>query len=515
MPRLLHEIADEGAARAPDHEAFRFAGRALTYAALADRADRLAGVLAAHGVRPGDRVGVCLRKGLETAVAVYGILRAGAAFVPLDPRLPTARLEAVLRDAGVGVLVTHDALRGPVQALLAASADRAGLRAVVGLVDPVEGVDAASRADVEGARRAPPAVRWGPDDIAYLMYTSGSTGLPKGIVHTHASGLAYARAAADVYGLGPSDRLSGFPPLHFDQSTFDTFAGPLAGATTVLIPEAHMMMPASLSALVEAERLTVWYSVPHALTQLLLRGALDGRDVGALRWVLFGGEPFPTKHLAALMRRWPHARFSNVYGPAEVNHCTHHHVPAPPAPDAEAIPIGPAWPAATCRVLDGDQPGEPGELVVHTETMMRGYWNRSDLDARAFVRLGGERFYRTGDLVREDADGAFWFLGRIDRQVKVRGYRVELDEVEAVLVGHPAVAEAAAYPVDNGASVRTVYATLSLRPGADATEAEVRAHARAHLPAYAVPAHLTIADRFPRTTSGKIDRRALQTAAAS
>ncbi|MEM6287613.1 MAG: amino acid adenylation domain-containing protein [Bacteroidota bacterium] len=524
MPRLLHEIVDESAARAPDAEAFRFSDSALTYAGLAERSARLAHVLAAEGVRPGDRVGVYLRKGLETAVAVYGILRAGAAFVPLDPKLPPARLGAVLRDAGVGHVVSHDALRAQLLALGAEAP--AGLRLVGPEAADLEaaGLETISWAEVDAAPASGPLVTWDAGDMAYLMYTSGSTGLPKGIVHTHASGLAYARCAADVYGLDPRDRISGFAPLHFDQSTFDLFAGPLAGATAVVVPEPHMMMPASLAALIEAERLTVWYSVPYALTQLLLRGALDTRDLTALRWVLYGGEAFPMKHLRALMARWPHARFSNVYGPAEVNQCTVHHLDAPPSPDAEAVPIGPAWPAATCRVLDGEAPaapGVPGELAVATPTMMEGYWNRPDLNARVFVRLGGdprlggERFYRTGDLVREAPDGALWFLGRMDRQVKVRGHRVELDEVEAVLVQHPAVAEAAVYAVDAADGARAVHAAVSLRPEADPpTAADLLAHARAHLPPYALPARLDVAEAFPRTTSGKIDRRALQTEAA-
>ncbi|MEM1126996.1 MAG: AMP-binding protein, partial [Bacteroidota bacterium] len=348
-------------------------------------------------------------------------------------------------------------------------------------------------------------------------------GLPKGIVHTHASSLSYATLAADVYGLRADDRLSGFPPLHFDQSIFDYMSGPSVGATTVIISEGHMMMPASLSQLMADERLTVWYSVPYALVQLLLRGALDQRDLSSLRWVLFGGEVFPPKHLRALMLQWPQARFSNVYGPAEVNQCTFHHMDTPPADDA-VLPIGPIWPNAEGLVLGPDEavlpPGEAGELVVRTPTMMQGYWNRPALNDRAFYhrpRAGGrtDLFYRTGDLVRQDEAGTYWFLGRQDRQIKARGYRIELDEVEAALLAHAAVAEAAVYAVPGPNGGHQVQAALLLHPGPAPTPREILAHAAQNLPAFALPARLDIIDQFPRTSTGKIDRRALRARAVT
>ncbi|NJL94878.1 MAG: amino acid adenylation domain-containing protein [Anaerolineae bacterium] len=359
------------------------------------------------------------------------------------------------------------------------------------------------------------------DDLAYIMYTSGSTGQPKGIMHTHASGLSYARTAAATYSLLPEDRLSNHSPLHFDMSTFDYFSGPLAGATTVLIPEAYTLLPASLSQLVQDERLSIWYSVPFALIQLLLRGALDQRDLSSLRWVLYGGEPFPIGHLRALMERWPQARFSNVYGPAEVNQCTYYHLPPPqtwPA-DQENVPLGVIWENAEGLVLDeADQPAREGELVVRTPTMMQGYWNRPDLNARAFYRrerLPGlpEVFYRTGDLVRLRPDGLYDFLGRKDRQVKVRGYRVELDEVEAALAALPVVESSAAYVLPGADGEAQIEAAVILRDGQATSPADLLNALRAHLPPYALPGTLAFLEVFPRTTSGKIDRRSLQAAA--
>ncbi|NNE45363.1 MAG: amino acid adenylation domain-containing protein [Rhodothermales bacterium] len=519
MVKLLHQIIDDSADHKPDGHAFRCAGGHITYGELALRTNRLARILAEHGVQPGDRVGVFLRKSLETAVAVFGIMKAGAAYVPLDPNLPTARLESILIDCDIRHLVTHDALTAQLEGLADRLATESALQFVIGpnlpgvarwTVLPWNDVFSAPGAPLDPARISP-------GDPAYLMYTSGSTGMPKGIIHTHSSGLAYARCAAETYGLSRDDRLSGFPPLHFDQSTFDYFSGPLVGATTVIIPESYMLMPASLSKHMEDERLTIWYSVPYALTQLLLRGVLHDRDLRSLRWVLFGGETFPMKHLRSLMQLWPHARFSNVYGPAEVNQCTFYHLPEPPPAEAEAIPIGPTWHIAAGLVLDRDDQiipaGQIGELVVRTPTMMQGYWNRTDLNADAFYYPEGDAdpkpYYRTGDLVRRSEDGLYWFVGREDRQVKTRGYRVELDEVEAVLSSHPAVAEVAVYTVSDTEGRPQICARVLPHSDAEVGARDVLAFAARHLPAYAVPARVEFADGFPRTSSGKIDRHLL------
>jgi acyl-coenzyme A synthetase/AMP-(fatty) acid ligase len=293
----------------------------------------------------------------------------------------------------------------------------------------------------------------------------------------------------------------------------------LSGATTVIIPEAYTKLPASLSKLIQDERLTIWYSVPFALIQLLLRGALESRDLSSLRWILFGGEPFPPKHLRALMQRLPQARFSNVYGPAEVNQCTYYHLNPISEDSNESIPIGVVWNNAEGLVLDNQDnvvlPGEIGELVVRTPTMMKGYWARPDLNQKAFYRRPvfdqyEDIFYRTGDLVQQQADGNYRFLGRKDRQIKTRGHRVELDEVENLLSTHSQIEEAAVYAVpDDEGSLRLEGAVL-LRNNSECTEADLKKHLTGLLPAYAVPAKIQVVTEFPRTTSGKIDRRALQ-----
>ncbi len=514
---LLSHILDHAADRDPDHEAMRWNGRALTYAAWHRRATALARALADQGVRPGDRVGIYLHKSLETAVAVYGIWLAGAAYVPLDPLAPAGRLTFALNDCGVRHLVTQPNKAEAVRQLAAETA----LEAVIGLAPQADlAVRALSWEAVDSAAPGPaPAGRRMEQDLAYVMYTSGSTGTPKGLMHTHASGLAYARLSAAQYGVTQADRLSNHSPLHFDMSTFDFFTGPLCGATTVIIPEPVTKLPASMSKLIQDERLTIWYSVTTALVQLVLRGVLAERDLSSLRWILYGGEPFPPKHLRALQRLIPSAVVANVYGPAEVNQCTHYTVPPLADEDDDAIPIGQVWDNSEGLLLSADDqpvaPGEIGELVVRTPTMMRGYWGRPDLNVRAFYRRPAfdhyeDVFYRTGDLMQVDAEGRLRFFGRKDRQIKTRGYRVELDEVENALSHHPAVGECATYAVPDGEGSQLVEAAVLPRAGQALAEADLAAALAQRLPPYAVPARIRVLDEFPRTGTGKIDRRALR-----
>jgi acyl-coenzyme A synthetase/AMP-(fatty) acid ligase len=259
--------------------------------------------------------------------------------------------------------------------------------------------------------------------------------------------------------------------------------------------------------------------VPYALIQLLQRGGLAARDLSALRWVLFAGEPFPTKHLRQLMTLLPQARFSNLYGPTETNVCTYFHVPPLPPDSDEPIPIGRPCSNVEALVVDAaDQPlstGEVGELLIRGPVVMRGYWGQPEKTNRSFFRRPAfsqfeDLFYRTGDLVQPLPGGDFKYLGRKDRQIKTRGYRVELDEIEVALLSHSGVEEAAVFDVPDGQGSKLIEACVILKSGVTLTSAQLIEYLAGRLPPYAVPAQLTLALDFPRTSTGKIDRRALQ-----
>ncbi len=520
MSFLLTDAVDQVAQIDPGREAIVFRKDRLTYGQLVTRSNQLAHALADHGVAIGDRVGVYLDKSLETAVAIYGIMKAGAAYVPLDPSAPQSRLDYVIRHCGIRHLVTAPAKRRALSSLL--NQPGTPLTALLG-APKMDSLRARTLSWQEIAHRYK-GTSLGrtilDQDLAYIMYTSGSTGEPKGIMHTHASGLSYARWARDVYGLQREDRLTNHAPLHFDLSTFDFFAGALAGAATVIVGDEYLKLPASYSQLLQDERITTFFTVPFALTQLLFRGVLDQRDLSALRWVIFGGEPFPTKHLCALMGQWPQARFSNMYGPAEVNGCTFYHVPNDLEDRESPIPIGTVWRNADYLIVNSDNEvvskGEPGELLIRSSTMMQGYWQRDDLNKEAFAKLEGTDshphiYYCTGDLVEELEDGNLRFLGRRDRQIKSRGYRVELDEVEFAILRHPSVEEAAVFAVPDEEGSHRIEAAVVVHPDADGVTSEgILSEVKEQLPWYAVPAKLRIELAFPRTSSGKIDRRMLQ-----
>ncbi len=516
MIQLLSQIIELSAQRQPQNVAFRCRDRSLTYAELNEQATQLAALLQQFGIKPGDRVAIYMPKAVEMAVSVYGCLKAGAIYVPVDPALPLSRLKYVLDDAAVTAILTLDRQRKQLHEVW--SELKCEPQVVVGLSSkesistsqiPWDAIDL-------GCDFVPPTLS--ENDPAYIIYTSGSTGEPKGILHTHRSGLAYARLAAQTYDVGSTDRLGNFAPLHFDQSTFEFFSGPLVGATTVLIPEEHMRFPASLAKLIDDEQLTIWYSVPFALVQLLLRGALENRLLSSLRWVLYGGEPFPVGHLRDLMKRLPAAKFSNVYGPAEVNQCTCFNLPQPPEDTSTSIPIGRIWPETTGVIVDDANrpvaPGEIGELLINSSTMMNGYWNRPELTAQVMVELPHNgryvRFFRTGDLVRELEDGNLEFHGRSDRQVKIRGNRVELDEIEAVILRLQGVLNVAAFaPLDPATYDRRIVVAAILSADVKLSCDQIQAEARKRLPAYAVPSEVMITDSFPQTTSSKTDYIAL------
>lgn len=513
-PFLLHHLIEDAAAASPEHTAFTFRDDSLSYRELCEQAGSLASALRSAGVARGDRVGIVAGKGLKNPVAVYGVSMAGAVYVPIDPNLPAGRAAFIIEDCGIDVVITESRRSRLLNELHQRGVD---LSLVVdgGEDHPYENV---TWDDVAVHPSPPPDSTLTELDVCYILYTSGSTGTPKGIAHTHRSALSWANVSAHSYALSAEDRISNCGPLHFDQSTLDYFSSARAGATTVIVPEERMIMAASLVELIESTRITVLYTVPTTLVRMAVPELLDGRNLESLRLVLFGGEPMPSKHLQTLMSRLPQADFFNIYGPTEVNGVTHQHVGSAPEAGDPPPPIGKPYDNVELLIADEAgtpvDPGDVGELYVKTPTMMAGYWNRTELTSSAlFLRpregLEEEVYHKTGDLVQATADGTLEFHGRRDRQIKTRGFRVELDEVETALLSHPDVIESAVYPTDTEDSGVLLHASVVLKTGSSIQTDSVIQHLRAQLPGYAVPQSLTVHDDFPRTLSGKIDRLAL------
>ena len=503
--RCLPDILQRAARTQPDKIALCFEDERISFADWERGSNRLAHALRQAGVGRGDRVGLMVDKSARSAIGIYGIMAAAAAYVPIDPRAGSEQVEYVVRKCGIRHLVTEPAK--------AATLGGIDIETAIGLDSQAPGRRCVPWQVVEQMPSTVPDIGLDDADVAYVIFTSGSTGTPKGIVHTHESALAFARAAADLYEVSSSDVLSNHSHLHFDMSTFDYFSGPLRGARLVVIADARMRFPASLAELIEKERISIWYSVTTALVELSSRGDLEERDLDSLRLVIYGGEVFPPDRLHALMRMLPHARFSNIYGPAECNGCTNFDVP--PLPNAyreRPVPIGTAIADARLLIVDADgEPADEGELLVNARTNMQGYWDDPERTAAAFeerVENGvSRRYLKTGDLVRRGEDGNLEYLGRRDRQIKLRGFRIELDGIEAVLGRHPAVVECAVWVAEDR---KYLWAAALLEPSTPGVDG--RALTRflgQHLPAYAVPRKVHLVAEMPRTGSGKINRRAL------
>jgi amino acid adenylation domain-containing protein len=530
MAYLLQQLLTRAAARHPRRPAVTSGSCLLTYQDLDRLSNKVARTLLRLGVAPGDRVGMLAPKSAASLAGVYGVLKAGACYVPLDPKAPAERLGYVVRDCGAAVIVADEA-RTPRAASLAAGAPAAPR--VVTVSVPGRPARAAA-ADAPDAAGPPVAVPWAAvaaetdepvaeeraieNDLAYILYTSGSTGTPKGVMISHRNSLAFVEWAAAAAGLTEHDRVCSPAPLTFDLSVFDVFATCRAAGCVAVLPDGAATFPVSIAKWLERERISVWYSVPSVLTLLACFGGLQKFDLSRLRTVIFAGEVFPPKYLARLMADLPHPRYLNWYGPTETNVCTAFEVPAGGA-DAGPVPIGKACANTEVFAVTGDgrrvsEPGVEGELYVRGPTLMRGYWGQPAKTREALVpnplpAACDELVYRTGDLVTLEPGGNYAYVGRRDSMVKIRGYRVELGEVESALYRHPSVREAAVVPVPDELLGSRLRAFVTADAAAGLTRETVMDHCRQWLPGYMVPDIVEFRDALPRTSTGKVDRAGL------
>lgn len=511
-PLSLPDLLARSARRRPDHPAIEEPpGWSISYRELDLLSDRVRDRLCAMGLDRGDRVAILAGKSIDTVAALLGAMKAGAAYVPIDPQAPAWHTTAILANCRPRVVVANRALATAARAELAVL----GARPPVWLELDGTGGGLALRACLDredGAAPARPApVAVGHHDIAYILHTSGSTGVPKGVVLSHRNALSFVHWCSATFEPRPDDRFSSHAPLHFDLSVLDLYLPLAHGATVVLIGPEAGREPVGLAALIAERRLTVWYSAPTALAMLAEFGHLE-RHRFALRLVLFAGEVFPVKHLRALAAQLPAPRYFNLYGPTETNVCTCYEVVTPVAPDRTApFPIGPVCPHLRGRIVDADSrdvaDGMEGELLISGPNVMEGYWNMPDATARAFLAdAAGTRWYRTGDVVvREPGSVDLVFLGRRDRMVKRRGYRIELGDVEAGLYRHPRVREAAVLAaVDQDAGVR-LRAFLCFAEGPRPSIVEMKAFAARVLPAAMIPDEFVFLDALPKSSTDKID----------
>lgn len=483
-------------------------GGSLTYRQLDELSSCLRDQLVACGVMPGDRVGLYLEKSLASVVTIFAILKVGAAYVPVDPHAPPERNRYIFTDCSVRAIVTDSVRAGAFNAVgdvadfLADGRFEAPDEPLEKLV-LLRGTDDCALAPVD-------------EPLAYILYTSGSTGRPKGVMHSHRTALSFIDWCSEEFAPSPEDRFSSHAPFHFDLSILDLYVSIKHGAAIVLIGEELGKQPMRLAPVISEKRITVWYSTPSILRLLTEFGHLEALDLSALRLMLFAGEVFPMKHLAALRRLAPRPRYYNLYGPTETNVCTYFEADEGSIrEEGRPLPIGRVCSDDEALVLDtagqAVSAGEEGELLIAGGSVMLGYWNLTEQNAQAFHRAGnGRLWYRTGDIVREETPGIFTYLGRRDRMVKRRGFRVELGEIEAALNSHPDVIEAAVVALSDPDGQVSVEAFLSWGAAEGASILQLKRYCNTALPAYMVPDRFKILLELPKTSTDKVDYQRLK-----
>lgn len=527
MAYLLQHLLTESANRIPAKEAIRFQGQALTYAELDTVTNQVARTLQAAGVRRGDRVGICLHKSLASIVSIFAILKAGGVYVPLDPNAPSARLAYITRNCDINVLLTSPAKSPAISHLFA---DGTPLQAAIFLEEGEP--DANLLADATNVilysevlaqdSSVVPSNGTIETDLAYILYTSGSTGDPKGVMISHRTIFTFINWCSDTFKIGEQDRVTSHAPIHFDLSTFDIYVTLKVGGTVVLVPETLSVFPVQLVRLLEEEQVTVTYMVPSILSLMVNYGKLGAHDLSSLRLVLFAGEVFPIKYLRQLVEAMLHADYYNLYGPTETNVCTSYKVQAHDLePDrTQPVPIGIACENMEVFAVDDDgqlvtEPGKEGELWARGSCVAQGYWGDAEKTAERFVQNPfqpnfADPAYRTGDIVMLADDGRNWlFVGRRDHMVKSRGYRIELGDIETALYEHKAVKEAAVVAIPDDLLGNRIRAFVVPVAGNGVTTQDIESHCRQQLPRYMVPETIELRDALPKTSTGKVDRTSL------
>jgi amino acid adenylation domain-containing protein len=504
---LLEALLPRQAALTPDAPAAEDSyGNALTYRQLDDLSSRIAARLHQLGVAKGDRVGICMPKCVNSVASIHGILKAGAAYVPVDYSSPPERNRFIFANCQAKVICadeprakTLEENGKPIAPLLTFPGE-----APSGIGSPELNALTSSNHHIINSHQ---------DDVAYILYTSGSTGLPKGVMHSHSSAMSFVNWAAETLQPVSADRFSSHAPFHFDLSILDLYVPLTVGASVIIISEELGKQPHELAEFIAVKNITSWYSVPSILALLVQFGKLREKDYSALRNVCFAGEVFPIKHLRELLAIWPDKNYYNLYGPTETNVCTFHKVTPDDHRRTAPLPIGRICSNARGVIVDDEfSPvpcGSEGMLYIHCSgPTMLGYWGDEErTNASIHVDENSERWYCTGDVVIDNGNGVLTFIGRRDRMVKRHGYRIELGEIEAGLYKLPGVDEAAAVAVDSPAGdAKVIFAFLSMEDGATAPGIiALKQFCAKNLPSYMIPDRFTALDRLPRTSTDKIN----------
>lgn len=518
-PQLVQHFMDQHACHSAAWIAVTDGQDRLTYGELEELSNQLAHCLKEHGVMRQDRVVFCMQRSVHCLTAVLGILKADAVYVPLDPKTPEQRRRMIIADCQPrAILCDRTTSNQPDLVALA----REGVRTFV--LDPKHST---LEADGTGSAGWPDILRCNKqrldclnrsDDLAYVMYTSGSTGQPKGVMISHRNIWSYIDWAVDRFELNTADKILSTAPFHFDMSTFDVHSTLKAGGTLCIANDMMTLFPEMLVRYIEKQGVTVWKGVSSLLMYMARSGVLGPERMPSLKTVLFAGESLPARYLMQWMKAYPEKIFVNAYGPTEATGVSlYYQIDKAPSSTQERVPIGKPCKDTEVFLIKDDMSvadvGEVGELCIAGPCLARGYLNDPLKTAQSFIESDTgsgirQRYYRTGDLAKLRNDGSYEYVSRKDSQVKIMGYRIELGEVEHALMSIDGVDDAAVVVTEEGDSgLRELVAYYE--SSSDYQPEMVMAGMKKLLPGYMLPKRLLKVSKIPRNERGKIDRGSL------
>ncbi|MFK7732338.1 MAG: amino acid adenylation domain-containing protein [Pseudomonadales bacterium] len=521
---LIQHLLQQSAIAHPDKIAVVCGKEEISYQQLDERSSQLANVLIRLGVQFGDRVGIQLAHSIDSVISLFGILKAAAVYVPIDPLSPVERARHIVNNCTLQCVITSADVAAKTIALMGKETP---LRNVL-LTG--KGVDAL-KADIPGfithtlneecAKESNTAPEFSISDShpAYILHTSGSTGVPKGVVIAHQNSLSFVDMIADRFDFTECDRVASHAPLHFDLSVFDVFTALKCSGTVVMVPKRYSVFPKELAKYISEQKISVWNSVASVIALLAENGKLEEFDFEALRLVHFSGEVLAVRHLKIAMRAMPKASFVNQYGQTEANSTMCYPIEQLPDSPNQKMPIGNAMPGCEVFALNAEgteisAAGEEGELHIKSSTIALGYWSDTALTTEKFItdprdQIACGRVYKTGDLVTLNEHGEYIMLGRKDALIKSRGYRIDLGEVESVLYHCDAVEVVAAIAVPHDLIGNEIVVYLRLKDSSYTVE-KLFEHCAAYLPQYMLPKAIELVKELPYTSTGKIDKKTLR-----
>jgi amino acid adenylation domain-containing protein len=511
---LIFEYLSQSAIKFGTRKAIVFQDTIISYRELDEYTNRIARFLIGMNVLS-NNVGVFMNKSIDSVSAIFGILKSGLTYIPLDIDSPVERIAYIINECNIEILVTD-------QLGLLKIADQLDLFRDIRIINlsPKQSRYQRYSIEITGKNeidRQPSTAVEDPgiteNNLAYILYTSGSTGRPKGVMLTHKNASTFVNWCIVKLSPGPDDVFSSHAPFHFDLSILDIFVSINAGATLCLIPKGISYFPEAIIKFIEKNKITIWYSVPTALKQMLASKTDLKKRLSSLKIIIYAGEVFSYQALNRLSPLLTDCRVLNFYGPTETNVITYFELP-PHFNLTGNVPIGKACPyAEVCIVDEHIQPARKGQLIVRSDTLMQGYWKDEALTSEKIksISLNGrsDKFYFTGDLVCLDDEDNLVYINRIDQMIKIRGFRVELGEIEGALMKFPGMIETAALPQYDEETGNHIIAFV-VHPDKMLSEERCAKHCASLIPAYMIPEKFIFLERLPKTSTGKLDRQLLK-----